>query len=214
MDEEDSNKIPSEKEEALKGRKIIIITTIVIVSLIILFFSIRYLYHPETTEDSYEYNGFKFTKMSAYGLWFTEIQKGDEIFRIPLRYSPREVEDIPIDRNVYREIINSKKIYTTVPNNLSSVAVLALAEVGRITGTRYGILNIPSQGALTQSKGDGTPVKTCEDAVNGTGIILFDVGDETKIYLEGNCVIVQGTDEWEIVRAADRLTFGLLGVMD
>jgi hypothetical protein len=40
------------------------------------------------------------------------------------------------------------------------------------------------------------------------------VGDETKIYLEGNCVIVQGTDEWEIVRAADRLTFGLLGVMD
>ena len=204
MDEE-KEKLQEEEKKAYKSNSsLIIITTIVIIGLIILFFSIRYLYKPEEIQETYDYNGFVFTKVSDYGVWFTEIQKGGEIFRLPVRYSPKEVEDVPIDRTAYYTIINSKEIYTTVPNNLSSVAVLALAEVGRITGTRYGILNIPSIGALTHDKGDGTPVKTCKDAVDGTGVILFDVGDETKVYLEGNCVIVQGTDEWEIVRAADR----------
>jgi len=215
-EEKEANGFPEKGEggKNLKNSSIIIIATIIIVGLIILFFSIKYLYHPETVEEKYDYNGFTFTKVPSYGLWFTEIQKENKIFRIPFRYSPMEVQDIPVDRDVYSIIFNSKVIYTTVPNNLSSVAVIALTELGRITGTRYGILNIPSIGALTHSKGDETPVKTCEDAVNGTGVILFDVGNETKIYLKEECVIVQGTDEWEIVRAADRLTFGLLGIMD
>ncbi|MBU4492858.1 MAG: hypothetical protein KKA61_00645 [Nanoarchaeota archaeon] len=198
------------KEESDKNSsRNIIIAVIVILGLIILFFSIKYLYHPKTNEDSYVYNGFKFTKVS--NLWFTEVQINNKLFRISMRYSPRELEHIGVEPGIYEKIVSSKKIYFTVPGNLSSVAVLAITELGRIVGTRYGILNIPSQSALTE--GNGTLVKTCKDAVNDTGVILFKTGNTTAVYSDKNCVIVQGVEEWEIVKAADRVTFGLLGIM-
>ncbi len=203
---------PDEKKEADKNSsRNIIIAVIVILGLIVLFFSIKYLYHPETNEDSYMYNGFKFTKIS--NLWFTEVQINDKLFRISMRYSPRELEHISVEPDTYEKIVNSKKIYFTVPGNLSSVAVLAITELGRIVGTRYGILNIPSQSALADASDNETFVKTCKDAVNGTGVIFFNTGNTTVVYSDKNCVIIQGEDDWDIVKAADRVTFGLLGIM-
>ena len=212
---EDINKSPEseeihEKSDKSSTRNIILIV-IIIIGLLILFFSIRYLYHPKTTEESYVYNGFKFTKIS--NLWLTEVQIGNTIFRITTRYSPNELEHINVEPGIYEKIVGSKGIYFTVSGNLSSVSVLAITELGRIIGTRYGLLNIPSQAALTESDDNETLVKTCKDAVNGTGVIWFKLGNTTAAYSDQNCVIIQGTEEWDIVKAADRVTFGLLGVM-
>jgi len=201
-----------EKEENDKNSsRNLILIVIMIIGLLVLFFSIKYLYHPKTTEESYVYNGFKFTKVS--NLWLTKVQISNTIFRITVRYSPREVEYVLFEPGVLKKIIDSDKIYFTVPGNLSSVAVLGITEVGRIVGTHYGILNIPSQAALTEGDDKGTLVKTCKDAVNGTGVILFRRGNSTAVYSDKDCVIVQGKDDWEIVKAADRLTFALLGIM-
>lgn len=212
--ESDNGTLESEgtkKEDDKSSTKNIILILIMIVGLLILFFSIRYFYNPETNEDNYIYNGFKFTKVS--NLWFTEVQINDKLFRISMRYSPRELEHISVEPGTYEKIVSSKKIYFTVPGNLSSVAVLAITELGRIVGTRYGILNIPSQSALTEASNNGTFVKTCKDAVNGTGVILFKTGNTTAVYSDKNCVIIQGENDWDIVKAADRVTFGLLGIM-
>jgi len=214
--------LPKESDETLKSKEIkkednksstrnILLIIIMIVGLLILFFSIKYFYHPTPTEQSYVYNGFKFTKVSS--LWLTEVQIGNTVFRITTRYSPNELEHITVEPGIYEKIINSKGIYFTVANNLSSVAVLGVTELGRIVGTRYGLFNIPSQAALTESDDKGTPVKTCKDAVNGTGVIWFKIGNSTSAYSDQNCVIIEGADEWGIVKAADRVTFGLLGIM-
>ena len=207
--EVNSSEPDEKKEEADKNSsRNIIIAVIVILGLIILFFSIKYLYHPETNEDSYIYNGFEFTKVS--NLWFTKVQINNKLFRISMRYSPRELEHISVEPSTYEKIVSSKNIYFTVPGNLSSVAVLAITELGRIVGTRYGIINIPSQSALTEASDNGTFVKTCKDAVNGTGVILFQRGNTTEVYSDKNCVIIQGENDWDIVKAADRVTIGLL----
>jgi len=201
------------KQESDKGSsKNIILVVIIIIGLLVLFFSIKYLYHPEIVKESYVYNGFKFTKIS--NLWLTEVQIGNTFFRITTRYSPKEVEHVIFEPDVCRKIINSNQIYFTVPGNLSSVAVLAITEVGRIVGTRYGILNIPSKSALTWANDNKTLVKTCKDAVNGTGVILFRRGNSTAVYSDKDCIIVQGEDDWDIVKAADRLTFSLLRIMN
>ena len=208
-----SSKQNEKKEKTNKNSsKNIMIPFIIILGLIILFFSIKYLYHPVTNEESYVYNGFNFTKVS--NLWLTEVQKNNTLFRITTRYRPMDVEDVLFEPEVSKKIINSNGIYLTVPPNLTSVAVLAMAEVGRIVGTRYNILNIPSEVALTEPNDNGAIVKTCEDAVNGVGVILFRRGNNTAVYSDKNCIIVQGEDDWEIVRAADRLTFALLGIMN
>jgi len=205
----ESKKIKKKRDKS--STKNIILIIIMIIGLLVLFFSIKYFYHPTPTEESYVYNGFKFTKISS--LWLTEVQVDSTIFRITTRYSPNEIEHITVEPGIYEKIVGSKKIYFTVTNNLSSVAVLGITELGRIVGTRYGLFNIPSQAALTESDNQGTPVKTCKDAVNGTGVIWFKTGNITAVYSDQNCVIIQGEDEWGIVKAADRVTFGLLGVM-
>jgi len=200
-----------QKKSDKNSTRNIILIIIMIVGLLVLFFSIKYFYHPIPAEESYVYNGFKFTKISS--LWLTEVQVGNNVFRITTRYSPNELEHITVEPGVYEKIVGSKKIYFTLANNLSSVAVLGVTELGRIVGTRYGLFNIPSQAALTGSNDQGTPVKTCKDAVNGTGVIWFKTGNTTAAYSDGNCVIIQGADEWGIVKAADRVTLGLLGIM-
>jgi len=205
----ESKKIKKKRDKS--STKNIILIIIMIIGLLVLFFSIKYFYHPTPTEESYVYNGFKFTKISS--LWLTEVQVDSTIFRITTRYSPNEIEHITVEPGIYEKIVGSKGIYFTVTNNLSSVAVLAITELGRIVGTRYGLFNIPSQAALIESDGKETPVKTCKDAVNGTGVIWFKTGNITAAYSDQNCVIIQGEDEWGIVKAADRVTFGLLGVM-
>jgi len=212
---EDINKSPESEEIHEKSDKSstknIMLILIMIIGLLILFFSIKYFYHPTPAEESYVYNGFKFTKVSS--LWLTEIQLDNTLFRITTRYSPNELEHINVEPGIYEKIVGSKGIYFTVSGNLSSVSVLAITELGRIIGTRYGLLNIPSQAALTESDDNETLVKTCKDAVNGTGVIWFKLGNTTAAYSDQNCVIIQGTEEWDIVKAADRVTFGLLGVM-
>jgi len=208
-----SSKQNEKKEKTNKSSsKNLTILFIIILGLIILFFSIKYFYHPITNEESYVYNGFKFTRVS--NLWLTEVQKDNTLFRITTRYRPRDIEDVLFEPEVSKKIINSNGIYLTVPPNLTSVAVLAMAEVGRIVGTRYNILNIPSEVALTVPNDKGAIVKTCEDAVNGVSVIFFRRGNSTAVYSDKNCIIVQGEDDWEIVRAADRLTFDLLGIMN
>ena len=200
-----------QKKSDKNSTRNIILIIIMIVGLLVLFFSIKYFYHPTPTEESYVYNGFKFTKVSS--LWLTEVQVDNMVFRITTRYSPNELEHITVESGVYEKIVDSKGIYFTVANNLSSVAVLGITELGRIVGTHYGLFNIPSQAALLESDDKGTPVKTCKDAVNGTGVIWFKLGNSTSVYSDGNCVIIQGADEWGIVKAADRVTLGLLGIM-
>ena len=42
-------------------------------------------------------------------------------------------------------------------------------------------------------------------------VFFVNVVEETKVYEEGNCIIVQGADEEDIVKAADALIMHWLG---
>ena len=44
-------------------------------------------------------------------------------------------------------------------------------------------------------------------------VALLKLGEETKVYLEKDCVILQGETEEDITRAADRFVYHILEVM-
>ncbi len=213
----DENKKEASENDDFNDRsqgsnKAFLIAVAFILLLIGLFFSIRFFYSPEQifVDEFYTYNGFDFAKIG--GTWFTEIQIENRGYIVEARFGPREVEDIHIDYGVYEKVTGADEIFVSVPKDPGPVIAIAGIEIVRITGTYYEILNIPTRGAALEPDGD-LIVKTCEDAGNGTAVIVLDYGDETKVYLEDECIIVQGTDEWEIVRAADRLVFSLLQIM-
>jgi len=63
--------------------------------------------------------------------------------------------------------------------------------------------------AMTEGIG-GYPVINCANATQNIRVFLIDVGNETKVYEKDNCIIIQGTDEAETIKAADALIFDWL----
>jgi len=67
--------------------------------------------------------------------------------------------------------------------------------------------------AVSEEYEDKDVVK-CEYATDANTIIFVTLGEETRIYGDGYCIVVEGTDEDELIRAADRLAYHLLGIME
>ena len=77
------------------------------------------------------------------------------------------------------------------------------------------MFNLPTfPGLIRPVEGNDLPVITCEDVSDSRSVILFDIGDENRIYSQEGCVIMEAVNEDELIRVADRLTLTTLGIME
>ena len=221
-----SDEKQEEKKDNDSGLKIVLYAVIGIILIFAIAFAIRFILSKdvetiediysktlagEESKDNYLYNGFAFVKIGPF--WYTRIVKGDQHFDIPFKYDPKSVEDIIV--LVEPEDFNFSFIFLTSDPDLTSRTAIASIEVGRIIGDKYDIMNIPIRAALTRSKegvSEQIPVITCDDAGNGTGVVLFGLGDATGVVTKDDCILVAGTDEEEIIRAADKFAYRILGI--
>lgn len=194
----------SEKQSwALIG--LIVLSTLVVVGISI------YLSRDKNT---YEYNGFEVTqiKLNKYAGYVTKvyINQHKEPTFMNTRYDPRSLEDIKTE-DVKDEIINKSQIYITLNPyaNLTGITTQAALEINNLVEFFY---LIPVNSAFTEAYGNHT-VKTCKDANEETAVIRLGLGGENKIYKNKDCIILEAISEEDLIRAADRLVFHLLGVM-
>lgn len=165
-------------------------------------------------EYMYTYNGF--TMINVSGFWQTQIQNPNtgELKNLEMRLDPRSVEDIPVTSGIVETILSSERIYLTVSPDLTSKSVIGMTEVAKVLSDRVGLYNIPTKGALTQVLiDDGTPQITCENATDTTRVLHFLVAENSAIAADGNCILVAGTDEDEIIRSSVKLSYMLLGII-
>ena len=86
-----------------------------------------------------------------------------------------------------------------------------------IFGRRLGLYNKRVIGAVTSppKEDTGIPIIDCNGVKDDLNVVKLQLGSQTKVFLEDNgCIIVQGTNEWEIVRASDRLIYDVLEVIE
>jgi hypothetical protein len=197
--------------------------TIIVFSLIIILiigFLFMLFYQKTRYSDIYfTYNGFNVQKVidnnvPTYKIKFY-FEKNSQPFIISFRNNPKDLENITIEKDI-RDILfkkNVKELYITMPSNASSLSVIAATEISKIVGNQY-FFNLPTHGALTSPvEGKDVPIKTCNDLSTNTSIILLKIAPETKVYNENNCIIIQGNNEYELVRGANRLVLTLLNIM-
>jgi len=137
-----------------------------------------------------------------------------EPFVMDLRYGPIDLEDIKVPDTAIKQMIqNDETLYITFnpQEELKGEAVLAGVEIGKFIGNKY-FFNIPVKSAVTTPY-DNNTVMTCEDADDLNTVIWIKKGKETKIETQGNCIILQGPTETDMVKAADRLALHLIGIM-
>ena len=54
---------------------------------------------------------------------------------------------------------------------------------------------------------------TCENSTTSTVVIHLNLGQTTSIYNDGSCIIVEGNNPLELILAAEKYSFEMLGIM-
>jgi len=202
-----------EKQEELQSRYFMyaILFVVILIAVILSFRHMPTGMFSKEEKQSYSYNGFVFTNIT--GLWFTEIQKAgtNKVFRVPLHYGPRELQNVTINGDVV-PFQNLSELYITfdpVGEDFSYIA-LAASELSINLAQTLGITPIA---ACTKNETQicyDRPIIDCESS--GLPAICLRHAEPAMVYVENNCIFVQG-QERNLMKAADRLLLKWFSVM-
>ena len=187
-------------------------TVIAVIIVIVIIVTASFVIYNIRHRDNYIYKDFKVQKTS-FG-WSVLAFVNEQPYLLNLRYDPKSVENITIDKNVRKQLLSKPTAYLTVNTDMKGTSVIAAVEIANIISRKLGIFNIETIGALTGYVNNATPVITCNNITPKANVIWLRTGLETKVFLEKECIIIQGTTEEEIARAADRLIYEVLTIVD
>ncbi len=229
IDNKETLKTKIEKEKDIKlitkkSKDMYLIYAIIAILFVLgVIFSVRY-FTKEKEEtpipETKVYNGFTFVKVGNY--WQTKIRtersSGIDEYDILFHFTPDEVEFIPTEKNVRNQTItpylfmNTKRVYITTNPEYPSSVVIGGVEISKIIGQ---VFRKEVKGALTRpvNNKSNTPVITCDDLNDEQRVIYLKLGNETKIYSDNGCIIVQGEDPIMLIKASERLAFEILKIL-
>jgi len=200
-----------QKEED-KSVKLFLGAIIILIVILAAIISIKYFYQPKEKINAYSYNNFLFTNVS--GLWITEIQKAgtNTVYRVPLHFGPKELEDITIDGGV-NAFKNYSQIYITFNPDEEMLSFIALS-ASELSLNLAQTLNITPVAACTKNGTDACINRTivnCQSA--GQPAIFLNYANQTAVYVKNNCIFVEGMGR-DLVRATDRLLLKWFSIMN
>jgi len=229
--DEDSKQVAKLEGDIKKSFRIIIgFAGFILLGLILLAIYAHFADTTYTTQEGlpseYTYNKYPFSKNG--NLWQTQLFKetdaGLQQYDILVYFSPKQLENLSIDEDLYKTIYDTELIVLALNDSSltqdgsSAQAAIGAIELGKIIGTKYNILNKKSYTAVidpTQEISDGIRVVDCSIvSENKTAVIVFGLANETRVYQgDDGCIHVDGTSGTEIIRAADRFMYQITGVM-
>jgi hypothetical protein len=130
-----------------------------------------------------------------------------------MRNDPISLEDIELYGNLAQRITNDESVVITIDPNqgLEGKTVVAAYELINIIDNEL-LYNITVYTTVTEEYEDRVVV-TCDNANDENTVIFLTLGEETTVYAYDYCIIVMGTNEDNLIRAADRLAYHLIGIM-
>lgn len=183
---------------------------------------------------------FEIVKKPGIDLLFHRVyvyltRDGKEIkYYINMRNSPMSVENIPFE-DVRDKILYSNGKNTTyyitqdpdLPIQSNKISTLAVMNINRVTAgsvvkeegfeTSIIIYGIPTKSAVTRLtpdyEGTSIPIKDCKDATREEPVFKLLIGDENRIYKDGDwCVVLEAKSYEDLLKVADKFVYNLIGV--
>ncbi|MFH1511703.1 MAG: hypothetical protein ABIF10_08490 [Candidatus Woesearchaeota archaeon] len=211
-------------DEKPKGDRILLWAILTIIMAVIGVFSIQYLLPTQPTtideiidstlkgkesENNFLYNNFAF--VYANGMWYTRWQKNGNLFTIPLRYNPRQVEDVTITGELDERFV-AENLYITFDPRGENFTYLALAAAELSVNLATALDAIPTA-ACAYNETEACyqrPIVSCQD--QDKAVIFLRESEETKVIFGGNCMIIQGK-EMNLLKSVDRVLYIWYGIM-
>lgn len=223
MNDEINTSEMDKKQSELSQKKLGIISVVALGVLIVTFVFLFNASNSSVDRLYFEYNGIKFNP-SKNGVGFDMlffVNDAEYPTLMTVRNDPRKLEDIPINAEYVRDVVSGKSIFyiTEDPfDDLRGPTLVAANEMAIPLSLLYGAEVNKTLTRVSEELDlavEDQPVKTCEDSDETTLVIWQRLGDETAVFEENGCLIVQGKspDEMELIRAADRLYLTMIGIM-
>jgi hypothetical protein len=154
---------------------------------------------------STEYNDFKFINRGTH--WSTTVDGRQAFFT----YLPDDLGFIFVDDNVINILRNKVQIDVASEFNDTFAEAISLAAFNM--GLTFNNFNVfIRQGFATENEYN-FPVITCARASTSVPVIYFRSSNETKVYLENDCIIAESSNQIDFERIKDKLVYGILGII-
>ena len=151
-------------------------------------------------KNSVSENGFDFVRDA--GVWKLDI--GGDVFGF--KYLPSEVSDIDLNFSAQFGMYSGQPLYFVNPGEgVSEILANFDRYILRYQEVCFASNGMTSAGPANESVCEGDlPVKDC-----GSNLIVFEEGNETRVYGEDNCVFIVG----DTLRGSDAFLYEVLGII-
>ena len=220
-----------EKTTGIGSDKFLIISVVLIVLLLISIFAFSAFNNTrqKTLEElhalnfqgklkpseGYVYKGvYSFINISNQ--WYTLLNspQGKKVYSMAFRYSPKEVENIPIEGMLDTKLFDNKgEFYVTFNPKGKELAyvVLAVADFDTHMAKVFEKMPIPACDRNETEACKTRPIISCKDTDK---IVLYvQESEKVRAYYKGNCIVVEGKG-LDLVKGVDRILFNLYNIMD
>lgn len=128
-------------------------------------------------------------------------------------YHPTDLISLNTSEDAKKSLIESEMVYLTF--NPESKGITG------IESTRFDLTQefvktgkIILNGQTQKSDVYNHPIITCENATEFVPVIYLKEGEETQIYMEGNCIVAEAEFEQAFLALKDKMMYTILGVLE
>ncbi|MBN1543842.1 hypothetical protein JW898_00090 [Candidatus Woesearchaeota archaeon] len=172
--------------------------------------------------------------LSVFGIMFSsynsgneKVTYGDHIFKqtskgwtteiggrkAEFSYLPGDIEGLEISKEITDRLKSSKVVYITFNPNTKSVQNFELMrfELGNAMSQLGGVYAMA--GVSEENEKYTQPLVDCRNATATLPVISITEGNETRAYLDGECIVLE-SDEYASGVLKDRVLYAMLGIIE
>ena len=157
-----------------------------------------------SNDNVIKYKEFKF--YSNGNLWSVKIDGKEAAFN----YLPDQVDNIKVEPNSIERLKGAAQIDSTSKFNDTLAEPIALAQF-QMSTTLADFGKFLRNGFAENVS--NFPIIKCEDSTSFVPVIYFRSANQTKVYLENDCLIAESSNGAETLRLKDRIVYGILGII-
>ncbi len=185
-----------------KSKTAAIIIPLFIVSVMVL--SVFSIIGEKDSSRKVRYKEHLFFLSSDEQIW--ELEQDGKTYEF--HYLPTEISTVPLIKSPV------KRTYYLVADPSANYSQDDLSLIGL---ARFEMQENLGKKEITTILGfsreyNSIPPVTCANATTQVGVIQFQLGNKTRVISEANCILIEGHDGLEVIKAKDTLMYSLLGV--
>lgn len=158
------------------------------------------------TQNTMKYKDFDFLRQNNQ--WLLKTKTVDFIFD----YFPSEVESISIPNEAVQKLKGTVEIDITY--DLNNTYARSIATIQYNLEQNLRTFNIYLRKGFTSNNTYNMPTITCNDSTDIVPVIYFKESNETKVFIENNCIIAESSSDVDFIKIKDRLLYSFLGIIE